>query len=362
MPVNPRGSSWQATVTLNGRRERKSFKTEVEAKAWEARTMADMLEGKAPDRGEKKDKEHTLQELYEYVFKARWKGLDSEEKLSANGREVVAILGKDRKVSTLNKMDALAVKEHFIKRNRSNSTINRKLAALSVLVNEAVELDWLGKSFKMGMFKESQSRKRLFSPEEINAMLKWCDRMGETVFKDYILLSLDTGLRQGEILKIRQRDAYNPTLWTYKTKNNTKRGVPLTPRAKEIIDRLAAEAELPEEKLMKLSPSQIRERWAKLRTDMGMVEDLEFTPHVFRHNFISTLLHLGADIISVKELAGHKNVTTTQGYAKTTEDWKAAAIAKLAQAHVADVAERGTEVAETHATPASKENEPLVTI
>lgn len=71
----------------------------------------------------------------------------------------------------------------------------------------------------------------------------------------------------------------------------------------------------PDEK-MRLTPRSIQRMIKKYSQKMKL--PIEVTPHVLRHSFATDLLMAGADLRSVQEMLGHKNVSTTQIYTHVT--------------------------------------------
>ncbi|SCW76929.1 Site-specific recombinase XerD [Rhizobium mongolense subsp. loessense] len=331
MPVKPRGASWQAAVSYKGRRERKDFPTKLEAEIWEAKTKAEMLAGTFDKKAEEPaEPVMTLQELFNLVAETRWKGTKGEKTALINGQHVVDILGPTRDVKTLGYEDTLKIKRVVSSWKRSDATINRKLAAFSTMVKEAHKLSKLEKLFEIGLIKERKTRVRFYEEGEIDAMLKWCEEMAEDELRDYIIISLDTGFRQGEVLKITKRDVDLADLWTYDTKAGTNRDVPLTARAKEVLLRRAKPLNDPDAKLFQQKPAIYRDHWKKMQSDLGMTDDRNYVPHVLRHTFATNLL-LHTDIRTAQELLGHKRIETTQRYAHTSAERKRLAIQKLSE-------------------------------
>ena len=71
----------------------------------------------------------------------------------------------------------------------------------------------------------------------------------------------------------------------------------------------------PDEK-MRLTPRSVQRLIKKYSHKMKL--PVEVTPHVMRHSFATDLLNAGADIRSVQEMLGHKNISTTQIYTHVT--------------------------------------------
>ena len=115
--------------------------------------------------------------------------------------------------------------------------------------------------------------------------------------RNIIELALETAMRRGEILNIKQEHIKGQTLLIPVTKNGHPRTIPLTKRALYILEN----TQLP----FPMSANAVRLAWDRLKKK-GNIKDLHF--HDCRHEAISRFFEKGLSIPEVALISGHKDV------------------------------------------------------
>jgi len=159
--------------------------------------------------------------------------------------------------------------------------------------------------------KTPEKQPLYFSKSELDKFLLSIDNDD---FKDLVLLAVNTGLRQMELLTLtkEQIDLNSGIITlnnrTHITKSRKIRVIPLNATAREILNkRIALNPIFPftADKTIKLM-KKYREK-AEIRNELSF--------HSLRHTFASWLVQKGVPILNVSKLLGHSDVKTTQIYA-----------------------------------------------
>ena len=338
MPVNPRGSAWQATVHHQGERHRRDFETKAEAMAWEGATKASLLRGEVPADLRQTGSDGapaTLQALLDMTYARYWRGRPSGDTALVNGGLVVKMLGSTLAPSKVDerKIDSLILT--FQAAGNANGTINRKLAALSKMLTFAVERGYIQRKPKIERLREAEGRLRWVADEEETRLLSFFAHIGAEDMREFCIVCLDTGMRTGEALAFAASQVQGQSILLYarQTKSAKARTVPLTKRAAEIVAR-RAETHRKGPVFHPLTQSAVNHYWNRARHHLGLEDDAEFVPHLMRHTFCSRLAQRGANAVVIKELAGHSSLQVTQRYMKLAPANLSNAIALLEQTSV----------------------------
>ena len=168
---------------------------------------------------------------------------------------------------------------------------------------------------KLPDVKREIKKEKILSEAEIKAMIEAArpDRDGY-LFVRFLYL---TGARVSEAVGLKWRDLVETDDSLYanlRGKGNKTREVPISPKLWQEIhtvrDGAADDSEVfPSIKNRKAAGRMI----AKLGKAIKLGRSV--SPHWFRHSCASHLLAVGADVVSVRDLLGHKSIATTNLYA-----------------------------------------------
>ena len=319
-----RGKRWQADFRApDGSRLRPTFDNQHDAEAWEAAARAAAEAGRpipsASTQGAKKRPGggdlSTIGRLFDHVCRAEWNHRKSAATAIRNGQDVVDYFGRNKLVAEIGMTDADAMRGYFSSKGLAGSTVNRKLAALSKMLNTAADAGEIDRPPRLHWNQEVQTRFRYLDDEEEATMLAYWTMHNDPVMHDFCMFLLDTGARawsEAEPLPWAAigQDYKSVTFWL--TKTNKPRTVPLTPRVKEVLKRRRKSVGDKAGPFTGLNKSTFRHRWDTMRGQLPGFDDV--TPHTLRHTCCTRLVLGGADVKRVMTWMGHSSIQTTMRY------------------------------------------------
>ena len=258
----------------------------------------------------------TLMELLKMAEERVWKTKRHRDQCYTYVKDAATILGNP-KINEITTEMIDRVTEVLVPNYRP-ATVNRKMAALHTLLKYAHDREWIEKLPKFSWQQEDNQRIRWLSPEEEAQLLS----LLPPDLSAFCEILIHTGMRRGELLSLQpdQIDGDYARLW--KTKTKTPRSVPLSPRAKELMEQWVP---------FNMKLSYINVEWNKARKAMGMDEDKNFVLHMLRHTTATRWLDATSNIALVQKVLGHSRLETTMRYAHTSDDQLLQGIGLVAQ-------------------------------
>lgn len=217
------------------------------------------------------------------------------------------------------------IKDHPLSRNSKLSYFNK----LRACMNQAVEERIIRKNPVLGVerFKEEEGTRMYLTIDEVKTLAQTeCEYPN---IKRAFLFSCLTGLRRSDVLRltwgdIHKQDDYTRIIFTQK-KTGGLEYLDISAQAAELL----GERGKPNENVFTdiHSPSCTNEAIKRWVLRAGIQKEITF--HVARHTFAVMMLDLGTDIYTVSKLLGHRELSTTQRYAKVLDKNKQAAVSKI---------------------------------
>jgi integrase len=322
MPVYQRGAGFQAVLnnaSLPGGRLRLTFNTKIEAEQWLLSSRHALLTGGTPASiiATANGLPSTMGALLKRTEADHWTGMRAERSLVGNAQRVVDMIGEGVAPADVTDNMVRELVAGLKAKGNSTSTINRKLAAVSKMLQHYLDIGGILKMPKMPKLAEGVHRVRYINEEEEKRILRWASEMGLTDFSDFVMLGMDTGLRtRAEHLALHPSNILHSggkpvaiTVHPEQSKSKKPRVIPLTARSQEIITRRS------DALFRDFSYPVLRGTWDRMKLALGLEGDDQFIPYILRHTFCSRLVQRGVHLVTVKELAGHSHVTVTMRYA-----------------------------------------------
>ena len=272
------------------------------------------------DLNQVKKKDESFFEYFEKINKAK-------KENGNNNHNYTAVLihlkdfanGKDY---TFKEIDAKFIeqfKDYLLTKVKVN-TANNYLNKLSAIVHKAIRERIIVHNPMDSLLRpQSEEVQRIYLTEEEIRILFSTDCHYPEV-KRAFLFSCFTGLRFCDVKKLTWSEIRDDKINFRQQKTGGFEYMPLSETAKNIIyGNIEKVIPLPTSKVFKL-PVNHRSNMALLMWATKAKIEKHITFHTSRHTFATLALTKGADLFTVSKLLGHKDISTTQIYAKIVNE------------------------------------------
>lgn len=212
-------------------------------------------------------------------------------------------------------------------RNCANNTAVKYIKNFNKIIKICLANDWLDKNpFANYKSKVKEVERVYLNEDEIQTIIEKdfkTERL--SLVRDIFLFSCFTGLAYIDVKNLtKSHISYGidgeQWIFTHRQKTESASKIPILPVTQIIIDKYENHPQcLNEDKLLPILSNQKMNAYLKEIAGVCEIEK-ELTFHIARHTFATTVtLTNGVPIESVSKMLGHKNLRTTQHYAKVLD-------------------------------------------
>ena len=198
----------------------------------------------------------------------------------------------------------------------SGSTVVKDLNTLSHIVDTAIK-EWnchisFNPVKNIRRPKPNPSRTRRLYPYEEQKLLAVC-REHSLMMEAIVVFAIETGMRLGEMINLQWKDVdLSKSIATlHTTKNGELRQVPLSSKAKDVLNQLPRHIERQFVFWRWKTPSGFEASWQRVIKRSSLVD---FRFHDLRHEATSRLFEKGLSVMEVSAITGHKTLQMLKRY------------------------------------------------
>jgi integrase len=206
--------------------------------------------------------------------------------------------------------------------------VNRELALLKAMFNKAIQWEFVKMKnpvSEVSYYPERQME-RILSNDEAERLIEVAGKS----LKPVLIVALNTGMRKSEILELdwKNVDFARRYIRVERSKNNRSRKIPMNSAVYEELQR-ARRNRSEYVFTQKRTSERLRCVASAFKTacQKAGIEGLRF--HDFRHTFATNLVMNGIDLVTVKEILGHSDISMTVRYSHPSDKRKMEAVEKL---------------------------------
>jgi site-specific recombinase XerD len=212
-------------------------------------------------------------------------------------------------------------------RNCNNNTAVKYIKNFNKIIKICLANDWLNKNpFANYKAKVKEVERVYLTEEEIQSIIeKEFNTERLSLVRDIFVFSCFTGLAYIDVKNLTKSHISlgidgEKWIFTHRQKTESASKIPILPVTQMIIDKYENHPQCNnEDKLLPILSNQKMNAYLKEIAGVCEIEK-ELTFHIARHTFATTVtLTNGVPIESVSKMLGHKNLRTTQHYAKVLD-------------------------------------------
>ena len=208
----------------------------------------------------------------------------------------------------------------------SKASVNRELAIIKRMLKLAVDWEVIesNPAAKVKLFKEEERPFRVLTDDEVHRLI----HVAPDHLRPILVVALNTGMRRGELLGLRWDNVsfQENVITVEQSKSGRIRHIPMNRAVRGELHRLKGTEP---GHVFKWQGEPLRRVTRSFSTALARAGIKKCRFHDLRHTFATNLVQNGVDLVTVMQLLGHADISTTMRYSHPSPETKRKAVESL---------------------------------